>query len=268
LDPLARLQRELDRTKEEKESLAAQYRTLLTKLTTMRTTLGNKLKQDAEELDRQEQLVQQFTVRNEDLSATIEALKNELIASNSETERVSRELDSLRSRALHENAQESMVRERELRDMQGELERCRLDRGEWERAALQAKAVADDSRSSAEILRRDLELEKVARERTTTELEAEREKSTNLQSVLQDFQSAKEHELQQAVKDYQVQLNQTTEQLAEYKHRALTTEAELSEIQSNTSKVRDLEKEVKEKNLLVGKLRHEGLFLRPCRRTA
>ncbi len=47
LDPLARLQRELDRTREEKESLAAQYRNLLAKLTTMRTTLGNKLKQDA-----------------------------------------------------------------------------------------------------------------------------------------------------------------------------------------------------------------------------
>lgn len=47
LDPVERLQRELDRTKEEKESLEAQYRNLLSKLTTMRTTLGNKLKQDA-----------------------------------------------------------------------------------------------------------------------------------------------------------------------------------------------------------------------------
>jgi len=47
LDPLQRLQKELDRTKQEKEALAAQYQNLLTKLTTMRTTLGNKLKQDA-----------------------------------------------------------------------------------------------------------------------------------------------------------------------------------------------------------------------------
>ena len=46
-DPLLRLQEELERTKEEKETLAAQYRNLLGKLTTMRTTLGNKLKQDA-----------------------------------------------------------------------------------------------------------------------------------------------------------------------------------------------------------------------------
>ena len=46
-DPIQRLQHELQRTKEEKDTLAAQYRSLLAKLTTMRTTLGNKLKQDA-----------------------------------------------------------------------------------------------------------------------------------------------------------------------------------------------------------------------------
>lgn len=46
-DPIQRLRDELERTKEEKEALAAQYRNLLGKLTTMRTTLQNKLKQDA-----------------------------------------------------------------------------------------------------------------------------------------------------------------------------------------------------------------------------
>lgn len=46
-DPIERLQRELERTKDEKEKLATQYRNLLAKLTQMRTTLGNKLQQDA-----------------------------------------------------------------------------------------------------------------------------------------------------------------------------------------------------------------------------
>lgn len=46
-DPLERLQRELDVTREEKENLATQYSNLLAKLTQMRNTLGNKLKQDA-----------------------------------------------------------------------------------------------------------------------------------------------------------------------------------------------------------------------------
>lgn len=47
MDPIERLEHELQRTKDEKDALGAQYRNLLSKLTTMRTTLGNKLKQDA-----------------------------------------------------------------------------------------------------------------------------------------------------------------------------------------------------------------------------
>lgn len=47
MHPIERLERELERTRDEKEALASQYRNLLAKLTTMRTTLGNKLKEDA-----------------------------------------------------------------------------------------------------------------------------------------------------------------------------------------------------------------------------
>jgi hypothetical protein len=47
MDPLERLQVQLARERAEKDDLATQYRNLLAKLTTMRTTLGNKLKQDA-----------------------------------------------------------------------------------------------------------------------------------------------------------------------------------------------------------------------------
>ncbi|KAJ7240477.1 hypothetical protein C8J57DRAFT_1478116 [Mycena rebaudengoi] len=260
-DPVEKLQRELERTREEKETLAAQYRNLLAKLTTMRTTLGNKLKQDAEELDRREVLVQQLTAQNDDLNATVEVLKEELISTSAEAERASNELDSMRNRAFEENAQESQLRERELRETQTELERCRMEKDEWERMALQDKVVADEARSNAEMYRRDLELEREARERDAAELESEREKSENLQSVLQDFQAAKDHELRQAVKDYNSQLIQVTQSLAEYKHRALTSELQLEESQTNTSRTQELEKEVKEKSLLIEKLRHEAIII-------
>ena len=36
----------------------------------------------------------------------------------------------------------------------------------------------------------------------------------------------------------------------------------LEESSADTSRTAELEKEVKEKNLLIGKLRHEGIFLR------
>ncbi|TFK48971.1 hypothetical protein OE88DRAFT_1757967 [Heliocybe sulcata] len=260
-DPIQRLRDELERTKEEKEALAAQYRNLLGKLTTMRTTLQNKLKQDAEELERREQLVQQLTVENEDLVSTVETLKSELITSNAEAENASRELEAMRSRALQETAQETMLRERELRELQSELERCRIEKDEWEHAALHERAFADEARVTIETLQRDIEIEREAREREAVELETERENATNLQSVLADFQSAKEHELKQAIKEHEAQFDQLTQSLAEYKSRALNAELQLEESTSNSSRVQTLEKEVKEKELLIQKLRHEAIIM-------
>ena len=46
-DPMSKLQQELERTREERDKYASQYRNLLGKLQNMRNTLGNKLKQDA-----------------------------------------------------------------------------------------------------------------------------------------------------------------------------------------------------------------------------
>ncbi|KAJ7211371.1 hypothetical protein GGX14DRAFT_450107 [Mycena pura] len=263
-DPIEKLQRELERTREEKETLATQYRNLLAKLTTMRTTLGNKLRQDAEELDRREALVQQLQAQNDDLTSTVEVLKEELLSASAEAESAASQLANMRSRAFEESAQENLQRERELRETQTELERCRMEKEEWERMASQDRIVADEAKSNAEMYRRDLELEREARERDAAELESEREKCANLHSVLQDFQAgerSKDHELRQAVKDYNSQLIQATQSLAEYKHRALTAELTLEESHTNTSRTHELEKEVKEKTLLIEKLRHEAIIL-------
>ncbi|KAF8649187.1 hypothetical protein AX16_005985 [Volvariella volvacea WC 439] len=253
---VAKLRQELQKAREEKEALSAQHDNLISKLAGMRTAVAEKLKQDAEELDRREQLVQLLTAEKNDLLTTVETLKQELVSSHTESDRALSELDSFRSRLLDDG-----LREQELRDIQIELERCRLERDEWERVALQDKAISDEAKSSLETVKRELELEREARLRGEKLLEDEREKSENLQSVLQDFQAAKDHELRQAVKDYDAQLMQATQQLAEYKHRALTAELQLEESQQNISRTKELEKEVKEKSLLIGKLRHEAVIM-------
>ncbi|KDQ09068.1 hypothetical protein BOTBODRAFT_117647 [Botryobasidium botryosum FD-172 SS1] len=255
------LEEELERTKEEKESLATQYRNLLAKLTTMRTTLGNKLKQDAEELDRREQLVQSLTAQNEDLESTVETLKSELIMSNSEAERASREIEAMRSRVLEDSAQEAVGREREIHELRAELERCRVERDESERALLEERLAAEEARTSLQALEGELEALREENARCADELERERENSINLQSVLEDFQAGKEVELQNAVGEYDAQIRQLTHSLVEFKQRAFQAEAELDSSQTNNKRVLDLEKEVKEKNLLIGKVRHEAVIL-------
>ena len=59
---------------------------------------------------------------------------------------------------------------------------------------------------------------------------------------------------------YEKQLEQVTLSLAEFKHRALTAELQLEETSSNSSKVEELEKKLKEKTVLNDKLRHEGVI--------
>ena len=151
----------------------------------------------------------------------------------------------MRTRSL----QESLQREKELRETQLDFERCRMERDDWERSAEQEKAISEETRSTVESLRRDLDLQVEARAKETAELNLERERSENLQSVLQDFQAgkvlflktqlesltpkfwtAKDHELHQAVKGYESQLLQATQALAEYKHRAITAEVRFQSI--------------------------------------
>lgn len=99
----------------------------------------------------------------------------------------------MRNRALQENAQEAFLRERELRELQSELEQCRMERDEWEQKALQEHIAADEAKTSLDSLHRDLEVEREARIQEATQLEVEREKAANLQSVLEDFQTGKIH---------------------------------------------------------------------------
>ncbi|KAF8524309.1 hypothetical protein BU17DRAFT_74799 [Hysterangium stoloniferum] len=255
------MQEDLQRTKQENETLTTKYNTLVAKLTAMRTSVESKLKRDAEELDQREQLVQQLTVRNDDLASTIERLTDEVIQSNQEAERSSRELETLRARIFQDSAQEVAAREHELMELQSELERCRIERDEWEQALQSERVVSDGMRADLVGVRRELDLEQAARAKDASELAKERERSANLQSVLEDFQSAREHETRQAVHEYKEQLRQATQSLAEYKSRALRAEVELEESSTNTHRSAALEKEVKEKQLLIGKLRHEAVIL-------
>jgi hypothetical protein len=85
----------------------------------------------------------------------------------------------------------SRERERELLEVQSELERVRVERHEWEQVAMREKVEGADALTLVETLRRDLDLERRAREREGAELESERERAVNLQSVLEDFQAGR-----------------------------------------------------------------------------
>ncbi|KAH7098876.1 hypothetical protein BKA62DRAFT_750759 [Auriculariales sp. MPI-PUGE-AT-0066] len=256
-----RLEADLADARAEKEALELKYSGLVDRVTTLRKTLGDKLKQDAESLKQREEEIAQLNADGDDLRATVDTLQNELLAAHEDAEQSARELERIRARAHEESAAEAFVRERELRETQAELERCRMDRDEWERTAMEERVRAEEARNAMNVMKRDAELEREGRERDADELEREVEKAANLQSVLEDFQSVKEHEIRQIKADYDARLNATTQQLAEFKSRALTAEVALEDSTSSSRRTLDLETELKEKNALIGKLRYDSVVL-------
>lgn len=133
--------------------------------------------------------MQHLTAETEDLAGTVDTLKSELVLSNAEAERLSRELAALRTRALTHDTHEAHARERALHEAHAELERSRLECDEWAHSAEQERVLKEEAREIADAARRELDLERDARMALERELGTDKEKAANLQSVLEDFQA-------------------------------------------------------------------------------
>lgn len=162
---------QLERVKAEKEHLNHQYRSLLSKLTAMRQSLGDKLKEDAEELDRRELQISELEEEKEQLSARVKELEAEAEA-----------------RAEEEPNDDLMGLTDEMRELRGELEKLRAEKEEWEQECSQERArreqLEDDIRGF-EIAQREARAEA---DKAVKECQAEKERAANLQEVLEEFQ--------------------------------------------------------------------------------
>ncbi|GAA5884658.1 hypothetical protein JCM16303_003701 [Sporobolomyces ruberrimus] len=258
------LEDELERTRQDRDAWEEQYQSLLAKLTTMRSTVGDKLKQDADELDRREQEIADLRAANDDLAVTVETLKSELIQSNEDADAAHSELEQLRLHAFDSEKQtndEANERDLLLREVQEDFERVKMEREEWESEAMRERVRREEMQSIFGQVEMELATAKTERENLREERDREQESAANLHAVLEEFQAAKDRELQSLLGDLQDQLREATESLAYYKKQAQDAQNRLASAENNSEKVLALTSEVKEKNLLIGKIRHEAVIL-------
>ncbi|EPQ26990.1 uncharacterized protein PFL1_05626 [Pseudozyma flocculosa PF-1] len=258
---------ELERVREERDGFESQYRGLLAKLTQMRSTLGDRLRQDAEELDRREHQIDELTSRTAELEATVSTLKEELVSSHAETERITAESDSLRatiaassatSASTSQDVTSRLERERELQEM---LERLKMDCEGWETACLEERARREELEATAREAQSDKERAEQRAEAMRQKAEREEQSARELQAVLEEFQSAQESELRRALGDQQEAYETLTLSLSQHKARADQAESQLAQYEAAAKQSQSLSAEVREKNLLIGKLRHEAVIL-------
>ncbi|GAA5861069.1 hypothetical protein JCM8547_008024 [Rhodosporidiobolus lusitaniae] len=258
------LEDELERTRADRDAFESQYQGLLAKLTAMRNTLGDKLKQDAEELDRREEEIADLRASNDDLSSALDTLRSELIQSHADTDALQSEVEQLRLSAFDSDRQssdEAAEREMALREAQEDLERVRIERDEWEGEAMRERVRREELGARCAQVEMELAQAKAERENLREERDREQESAANLHAVLEEFQAAKDRELQTLLGDLQNQLRDTTRELETFRLRATDAEGRLAAAQNDSQRVLELSKEVKEKNLLTGKLRHEAVIL-------
>lgn len=185
---ISRLEQELETTRAEKEQLGTKYSNLLSKLTMMRQSLGDRLRDDAEELDRREAQINQLTSDLAAAKESIGTLQEELQSSADECIQLTSQVAQLRLSASTQTS-DVLSLTRELRELRGEMEMLRVDREEWEHEAgkeRERREEIEEEMRSAERQRREDE----ARRRSAEEaLERERDRANNLQEVLQEFQN-------------------------------------------------------------------------------
>ncbi|KAK4046996.1 hypothetical protein OIV83_005682 [Microbotryomycetes sp. JL201] len=255
---------ELDRTRADRDEFESQYRGLLSKLTTMRNTLGDKLRQDADELERRGNEINELRATNDDLASTIETLRNELIQANEDSDHAHSELERMRQTAFDSQkstSDEATEREHAIRDMQEDLERVRYEREEWESEAMRERVRREEAQARVNQLELELAQANTERETLRHERDREAESATNLHAVLEEFQEAKERELKTTLGDLTAQLKEANDHLIMYKERAKNAEGALLNAQDDSEKVESLTKQVKDQSLLIGKLRHEAVIL-------
>lgn len=254
---------EMERLQEERDAFEEQYNTLLSKVSHMRTTLGERLQQDAEELDRREQQIERLTLQVGELEAQSATLQSELVLAHEESKSLTMDIEKLRS--AQANAKDESLEihrlESKCRDLQQTLDTQRVDIERWENACMEERSLknelqqrlqrAEDTLHDAE--ERNAELNRIFMQ--------EKQAARQMQQALEELQESQDRDLQRSLGDLQHQLDSAESELEKYKLHVHDMDAKMEEATEAKGKCDKLEHEVKEKNLLIGKLRHEAVIL-------
>ena len=132
---------------------------------------------------------------------------------------------------------------------------------EWEVLALEERSIRKDLGDRVGDLEEQLQNLKESYERAASERDSQSNTVDGLQKALQEIQTARKKELREVVESSQIEAEKLRTQLAEVQKTFSSAAEELQVVKKELERALPFEKEVKEKNLLIGKLRHEAVTL-------
>jgi len=210
-----------------------------------------------------------------------EALQQQIADLSTERDQKTQEVDQLRNRA--NMTQQNWISERDDLVQREALAREEFDTAkqamqDWEVLAMEERSIREGLGDRVAELEEQLSSQQNAYERAASERDEQTSTVDGLQRALQDIHEgnackaciylqkltsspARKQELREMVENYQTQLEELRKQLKTAEDSSNTYHAELDTLKQDLERAAPFEKEVKEKNLLIGKLRHEAVIL-------
>ncbi|KAL2128725.1 hypothetical protein VTI74DRAFT_8727 [Chaetomium olivicolor] len=261
---ITQLRADLEESEAAKEHAETQYETLLGRVEKIKQTLGDRLKRDKAELEEAKDRVEELEAQNEELQRTIAARDDEMERLKSEVQEQGRELAGLRSRSnlSQQNwMKEKEDLERQMRHLKSELESTTAAMGEWEVIAMEERSLRESLGDKVADLEEQLSNARDAYERAASDRDAQSQAVDRLQRALQELQETRKRELREMVESTEEQVQVLKKRAQEADARAAEAESARENLSKELERTAPFEKEVKEKNLLIGKLRHEAIVL-------
>lgn len=258
------LKSDLEESEAAKEQAEEQYQTLLGRVEKIKETLGDRLARDREELEEAKERVEELEAQNEELQIGSQTYQEQIEGLKTELQDATRELSSLRSRnnlSQHNSMREKEDLTKQLQHLREEAEAAKDAMGDWEVLAMEERSIRESIAEKTAALEEQVASLRENYERAASDRDTQSQAVDSLQRALQDIQEARKRELREMVESSEEQLQAMKKLVKEADARASEAEAVKEALQKEVERTAPYEKEVKEKNLLIGKLRHEAIVL-------
>lgn len=208
--------------------------------------------------------IEELEDENTNLRTQLDDKTTQLSALTEDAAEKVKELATLRDRTTL--SQQNWLKEKnELLEqesyLQSEFEQAKEAMHNWEVLAMEERSIRENLGEKVADLEEQVGGLRDAYEKASSERDSQQSTVDGLQRALQEIQTARKQELRELVESSDAQLEELRKSLRDAEKQAADADKALQIAQEELERVRPFEKEVKEKNLLIGKLRHEAVTL-------
>ncbi|KAM0469826.1 hypothetical protein ACHAPX_010273 [Trichoderma viride] len=261
---ISQLQAELEDSNSARETAEEQYQTLLGRVEKIKETLSDRLKRDKAELEEAKEHIEELVAQNDELRNSADSSSEEAAKLKEELQDATRELTTLRSRNNLSANNWGKEREELIKSIQHfkeEMETTSNAMGEWEVIAMEERSIKENLGDKISELEEEIAGLREGYEAANSERDSQATLIDNLQNALREIQDARKKELRDLVETSEAQLQEQKKLVRESVAKATEAQEAKDELVKELERTSPFEKEVKEKNLLIGKLRHEAIVL-------